>query len=62
MRLAWLVLLSAALSTCGVVTEQSIYEGIRTNERAKSAGSGAASDKAPPDYDQYRKERDGLKR
>ena len=62
MRLAWLVLLCAALSACGVVTEQSIYEGIRTNERAKSAGASTAGDKALPDYDQYRKEREGLKK
>ena len=44
-----------------MVTEQSIYEGIRTNERAKSAGAGT-NDKALPDYDQYRRERDGLKK
>jgi hypothetical protein len=44
-----------------VVTEQSIYEGIRTNERAKSAGTDS-NDKALPDYDQYRRERDGLKK
>jgi hypothetical protein len=56
------LLVCCLLSACGTVNEQSFYEGIRTNERAKSAGSGAASDKAPPDYDQYRKERDGLKR
>jgi hypothetical protein len=61
MRLAWLVLLCAALSACGVVTEQSIYEGIRTNERAKSAGTGQ-DDKALPNYDRYSKERETLKR
>ena len=44
-----------------MVTEQSIYEGIRTNERAKSAGTGP-NDRALPDYDQYRRERDGLKK
>ncbi len=61
MRLAWLVLLCAALSACGVVTEQSIYEGIRTNERAKSAGTGQ-DDKALPNYDRYSKERETLKK
>jgi hypothetical protein len=62
MRLGGLALMCAALSACGVVTEQSIYEGIRTQERAKSAGAGTAGDKALPDYDQYRRERDGLKK
>ena len=60
MRLGVLALLCATLSACGVVSEQSIYEGIRTTERAKSAGTGTAGDKALPDYDQYRRERDGL--
>ena len=62
MRWGWLALLCAALSACGVVTEQSIYEGLRTNERTKSAGTGTVGDKALPDYDQYRRERDGLRK
>jgi hypothetical protein len=49
------------LTGCGVVTEQSIYEGIRTNERAKSAGTGQ-TDKALPNFDQYNKERELLKK
>jgi uncharacterized protein YceK len=49
------------LSGCGVVTEQSFYEGIRANERAKSAGTGQ-DDKALPNYDRYSQERELLKK
>jgi hypothetical protein len=57
----FVVLICCLLSACGVVTEQSIYEGIRANERAKSAGTGQ-DDKALPDYDRYRQERELLKK
>jgi hypothetical protein len=49
------------LTACGVVTEQSVYEGIRAKQRATSAGTGQ-DDKALPDYDQYNKEREKLKK
>ena len=55
------LLLCCLLSACGVVTEQSIYEGIRGNERAKSAGTGQ-DDKALPNYDRYSREREFLKK
>ena len=57
----FVVLICCLLSACGVVTEQSIYEGIRANELAKSAGTGQ-DDKALPDYDRYSKERESLKK
>jgi hypothetical protein len=53
--------LCCLLSACGVVSEQSFYEGIRANERAKSAGTGQ-DDKALPNYDRYSKERETLKK
>jgi hypothetical protein len=53
--------LCCLLSACGVVSEQSFYEGIRANERAKSAGTGQ-DDKALPNYDRYRQERETLKK
>jgi len=53
--------LCGLLSACGVVSEQSFYEGIRANERAKSAGTGQ-DDKALPNYDRYSKERESLKK
>ena len=55
------LLLCCLLSACSVVSEQSFYEGIRANERAKSAGSGQ-DDKALPNYDRYSKERESLKK
>ncbi len=55
------LLLWCLLSGCGVVSEQSFYEGIRANERAKSAGTGQ-DDKALPNYDRYRQERESLKK
>jgi len=55
------LLLCCLLSACGAVSEQSFYEGIRANERAKSAGTGQ-DDKALPNYDRYRQERESLKK
>ena len=54
-------MLCCLLSACGLVSEQSFYEGIRANERAKSAGTGQ-DDKALPNYDRYRQERELLKK
>jgi hypothetical protein len=55
------LLLCALLSACGVVSEQSFYEGIRANERAKSAGT-VQDEKVLPSYDRYRQEREILKK
>jgi hypothetical protein len=49
------------LASCGVISERSVYEGIRSNERAKTAGSDNA-DKALPNYDRYNKEREAIKK
>ena len=59
----WLViwLVSSCVSACGVVTEQSVYEGIRATQGAKSAGTGQDG-KSLPSYDQYNKERELLKK
>jgi len=57
----FVLLICCLFSACGLVTEQSIYEGIRANERAKSAGTGQ-DDKALPNYDRYRQERESLKK
>jgi hypothetical protein len=61
MRVLFVWLLCAGLTACGVVTEQSVYEGIRATQRAKSAGTGQ-DNKALPDYDQYNQERENLKK
>ena len=52
--------LLTALSGCGLVSTQGVYEEIRAQEKAKAVGNGnAPSNKLPP-YDQYQKERSGL--
>jgi hypothetical protein len=49
------------LASCGAISERSVYEGIRSNERAKTAGSDNA-DKALPNYDRYNKGREAIKK
>ena len=50
----------AALSACGLVPAQAVYEEIRAQERAKAVGSGAAPASPLPPYDRYPKERSVL--
>jgi hypothetical protein len=52
--------LLGALSGCGLVSTQAVYEEIRAQEKAKSLGSGAAPETQLPPYDQYQKERSAL--
>lgn len=49
------------LTGCGVINEQSVYEGVRSQQKANNAGK---EPKQPtlPSYQQYEKERDGLKK
>ena len=49
------------LTSCGVVTERGVYEGIRSNQKAQSpVGAEGATTKQMPEYDQYKKEREGV--
>jgi hypothetical protein len=49
------------LTSCGVVTERGVYEGIRANQKAQSpVGAEGATTKQMPEYDQYKKEREGV--
>jgi hypothetical protein len=49
------------LASCGVVTERGVYEGIRANQKAQSpVGAEGATMKQLPDYDQYKKQREGI--
>ena len=52
-----IALLALPLGGCGLVTTQSVYEGFRTQQRIKDAGSSQ-----PPEslgsYDAYEKERE----
>ena len=49
------------LPACGFVSNQSVYEGIRGNEKAKTTGT-AQKPSALPNYDLYEKEREVLKK
>ena len=57
----WILCVCCLLSACGVLNEQSIYEGVRSNQRAKSAGTGQ-DEQALPSYERYSKERETLKK
>lgn len=48
------------LTSCGVINQQSVYEGIRSQQKASNAG---LEPKPPilPTYQQYEKERGTLK-
>ena len=49
------------LPACGFVSHQSVYEGIRGNEKAKTTGT-TQKPSALPNYEQYEKEREVLKK
>jgi len=55
-----IVLLALPLGGCGLISTQSVYEGFRTQQRIKDAGS-----PQPPEslgsYDAYEKEREKAK-
>ena len=57
-----LVLLSPSLlPACGFISHQSVYEGVRGNEKAKTTGT-IQKPSVLPNYDQYEKEREVLKK
>jgi hypothetical protein len=56
----FLACLPLLLAGCGVVTSQSIYEGLRTQESVKNAGTQQPPEKMGS-YGAYEKERDKLK-
>ena len=57
-----LVLLSLGLlPACGFLSHQSIFEGVRGNEKAKTTGT-TQKPSALPNFDQYEKEREVLKK
>jgi hypothetical protein len=49
------------LPACGFISHQSVYEGIRGNEKAKTTGT-SQKPSALPNYDQYEKEPEVLKK
>jgi hypothetical protein len=55
-----IVLLALPLGGCGLISTQSIYEGFRTQQRIKDAGS-PQSPGSLGSYDAYEKEREKAK-
>ncbi len=55
-----MLLIASLLASCGLITEQSIYEGFRTQQGVKEAGSKAPTDKMDT-YDAYEKQRQKAK-
>jgi uncharacterized protein YceK len=49
------------LAGCSVINEQSVYEGVRSQQKAKNAGA-EPKQQILPSYQQYEKERDELKK
>ena len=57
-----LVLISPSLlPACGFISHQSVYEGARGNEKAMTTGT-MQKPSVLPNYDQYEKEREVLKK
>jgi hypothetical protein len=54
------LMLLTALSGCGLVSTQAVYEEIRAQEKAKAVGNRAVRASQLPIYDQYQKERSVL--
>jgi hypothetical protein len=55
-----IVLLALPLGGCGLISTQSVYEGFRTQQRIKDAGTQATPDPLGS-YDAYQKEREKAK-
>jgi hypothetical protein len=49
------------LPACGFINHQSVYEGVRGNEKVKTTGT-SQKPSTLPSYDQYEKEREVLKK
>jgi hypothetical protein len=56
--MVWVVFV---LQSCGLITQQSIYEGVRSQEKIKGAGQSALPPPLPS-YQDYEAERERLKR
>lgn len=60
-RLGLVTLAVLWLASCGLVDERGIYEGIRANQKARfPTGAEGAASKQLPDYDQYKRQREGI--
>lgn len=60
-RLIVVPLLFAGLQACALISNQSVYQGIRGADKIKTTGT-TQTPAALPNYDRYEKERDTLKK
>ena len=60
-RVIVMALLFAGLQACTLISNQSVYEGIRGADKTKTTGT-TQTPAALPNYDRYEKERDNLKK
>lgn len=56
MRALSLLVLVAALGGCGLISGQSVYEGARATQKARTTGTEPQPRELPP-YDEYERER-----
>jgi hypothetical protein len=61
MRLYVVTIALISLAGCGTLNSESVYEGLRSQQKANSAGI-EPKKPAMPSYQQYQKERDALMR
>ena len=61
MRDLLIFLFFVSLSGCGFVTQESFYEGLKTTQKVKTE-RGIETSTELPSYDQYKKERETLKK
>jgi multisubunit Na+/H+ antiporter MnhG subunit len=63
LTLRWLALsvCVSLMQGCGLISHQSVYEGIRAADKTKTTGT-TQTPAALPNYDRYEKERDALKK
>jgi hypothetical protein len=57
----FMIFLTLLLTACEVINSESVYEGIRSQQKTNNAGK-EPKQQTLPDYQQYEKERNELKR
>ena len=61
MRILTMLALAASVAACGVISSQSVYEGARATQKARTTGTEPQPRELPP-YDEYERERNKASR
>ena len=61
MRILTTLALAASVAACGVISSQSVYEGARATQKARTTGTEPQPRELPP-YDEYERERNKASR